>query len=386
MQKNLMFIVLMIFSINGTVLAQDIKIGEKYLMRSNLLDEERHYWVHLPVNYSADKKYPVLYVLDGDRSFSYASGVLSQLSANDKTPALIMVSILNTDRVRDLTPTHVTVDAEGSRSPDPNTTGGGKNFLEFLKTEFIPYIESKYKTEDFRILAGHSLGGLFAIYSYLEDPKLFQGYIVIDPSLWWDSNVLARRVSENAFKKSTRNNLIYLSSATNPQPNMLEGQNLFMDALNKADIDTLNMTYTHFADEHHGSVDLLSFYHGLRFIFEGWEISFQEAMENPALIDEHFTAMTNRLGYEVVPSERFIDRLAFSFMFMKNDKQKALEFFKRNVENFPNSARAHDSLGTGYRQLGDLENAIKSYEKALEIEPEKESTMQRLREVIAEKE
>ena len=386
MLKNIFFIFALLMSNNVSVFAQEIAIGQKHTLHSNVLNEERKYWVHLPAKYNADKKYPVLYVLDGDRSFNYASGVISQLSNNGKAPELIMVSILNTDRNRDLTPTHDTIGFDGKEQPFLKTTGGSKNFLKFLKTELIPHIESDYKTEDFRILAGHSFGGLFAIYSFLEDANLFHSYIVIDPSLWWDKNILTTRLKEKMYDASTRNNFMYVSSANNSNPMMIDNQNQFFDEINKANIDTLSMTTSYFDDENHGSVDLLSFYHGLRFIYSGWSVSFEDAVENPQFIEEHFADLTQRLGYKIEPSENFIDRLAFSYIFLKDDKQQALKLFQRNVDNFPNSASAYDSLGTGYKEAGDIENAIKNYEKALEIQPGKENTLQRLQQILDERE
>src|SRR3712207_3662198 len=110
-------------------------------------------------------------------------------------PEMIVVGISNTDRTRDLTPTRV------ARLPDnPNagfpTSGGADKFLKFIETELIPMVESKYRTQPYRALAGHSLGGLFAVHTLVTKPELFNSYIAVSPSLQWDNYEEIDRVKE----------------------------------------------------------------------------------------------------------------------------------------------------------------------------------------------
>ena len=96
-------------------------------------------------------------------------------------PDIIVVGIPNTDRSIDLTPTHV-VDA-----PDDSTSGGGENFISFIEKELMPFIDNKYPTEPYKILAGHSSGGLEVMQAFAHHTNLFNSYIAIDPSIWWDT-------------------------------------------------------------------------------------------------------------------------------------------------------------------------------------------------------
>src|SRR5262245_35878034 len=99
-----------------------IKIGERFVMHSAILQEDRPYLVYLPKSYQsnefAPKRYPVLYLLDGDWLFHSASGVVHYMALNSQIPELIVVAILNTQRTRDFTPTHTMKDAHGKETPD----------------------------------------------------------------------------------------------------------------------------------------------------------------------------------------------------------------------------------------------------------------------------
>ena len=98
---------------------------------------------------------------------------------------MIVVAIPNTDRGRDLTPTEVQVDFFSGDSIQFDNGGGGL-FLDFIEQELIPYIDDNYPTQPYRTFVGHSFGGLSVINALVSKPDMFNNYIAIDPSLWWD--------------------------------------------------------------------------------------------------------------------------------------------------------------------------------------------------------
>ena len=115
----------------------------------------------------SQKKFPVLYVLDGRAHFYSTVGMLHQLSVsngNTILPEMIVVAIPNVDRIRDLTPSQV--------SFLPNS-GGAENFSDFLEKELFPYIDEKYPTTPYRTLIGHSWGGLFVLNTLIHHPEFF---------------------------------------------------------------------------------------------------------------------------------------------------------------------------------------------------------------------
>ncbi len=146
-----------------------IRFGEIAKIQSTVLNEERELWIRVPDS-AADPDamntaYPVVYLLDGNAHFYSFAGMVRQLSSvngNMVSPEMIVVGIPNSDRLRDLTPTHT----EG-------TSGGGDAFLDFLQDEVMPYIESNYPASDYRTFIGHSLGGLMVIDTLNSRPHLF---------------------------------------------------------------------------------------------------------------------------------------------------------------------------------------------------------------------
>lgn len=156
---------------------------------SKQLSEERLLNIYLPDDYYKDttKKFPVIYLLDGsaNEDFIHIVGVVQFLTMIGAMPQTIVVGIANIDRKRDFTfPTTIEKDKK-----DFPTTGGSEKFISFLEKDLEPYIEGRYRTGT-RTIIGQSLGGLVATEILLRKPALFDKYIIVSPSLWWDNESL----------------------------------------------------------------------------------------------------------------------------------------------------------------------------------------------------
>ncbi|MEQ9164666.1 MAG: alpha/beta hydrolase-fold protein [Fulvivirga sp.] len=182
-----------------------LAIGEKVELQSALLNEIRILNIYLPQGYSSDssKTYPVIYLLDGsiDEDFIHISGLVQfgSFSWIGMIPESIVVGISNIDRRRDFTfPTNNIQDKE-----DFPTTGKSENFINFLEKELQPFIEKKYKVSTTKTIIGQSLGGLFATEILFKRPNMFDNYIIVSPSLWWDDESLLKYTPKAyASKKS----------------------------------------------------------------------------------------------------------------------------------------------------------------------------------------
>ena len=153
----------------------------------------------------SQQKYPVVYLLDGDAHFNSVVGMiqyLSQVNSNNACPEMIVVGISNTDRTRDLTPTKSGDDPFLKTMPGlaVQTSGGGEAFMSFIEKELMPHINSKYPTQPYKILIGHSLGGLTVMNAVINHTKLFNTYIAIDPSMWWD-NLNFQKTTKKGWQK-----------------------------------------------------------------------------------------------------------------------------------------------------------------------------------------
>ena len=167
-------------------------------IQSKVLGEKRILNIYLPEGYGNDDttRYPVIYLLDGsaDEDFIHVVGLVQYNSFSwiNRVPRSIVVGIANTDRKRDLTyPTSIAKD----KKLYP-TTGGSANFIAFLEKELQPYIQKKYRTNASKIIIGESLGGLLATEILFKKPALFDKYIIISPSLWWDNGSLLQQTPE----------------------------------------------------------------------------------------------------------------------------------------------------------------------------------------------
>ena len=228
MYRRYLGMLMVMVCISSSAEAQETKVAsvvhDMHIIKSTILNEDRSILVHLPASYTQTyRKFPVVYMLDGHASFlSLMPGLLEHLAWSGHIPEMILVSIQNTDRTRDLSPTKV------AARP---TSGGGDNFLQFIETEVMPLVEKKYRTQPFRIFAGHSLAGLAVVYSMVSRPDLFQAYIAASPVLHWDNNFVIKRAEEAFKQKKDWKKTIYL--AVGDEPPYFNGFNAFKDLLGK---------------------------------------------------------------------------------------------------------------------------------------------------------
>lgn len=166
-------------------------------LQSNELSEKRILNIYLPEGYSKDDTttYSVIYLLDGsaDEDFIHVVGLVqfNTFEWINRIPKSIVVGIASVDRKRDFTfPT--TIEEDKKKYP---TTGHSDKFMAFIEKELQPYIEKKYKTNTSKTIIGQSLGGLLATEILFKKPTLFNKYIIISPSLWWDNGSLLNQTS-----------------------------------------------------------------------------------------------------------------------------------------------------------------------------------------------
>ncbi|MBL4664122.1 MAG: alpha/beta hydrolase [Flavobacteriaceae bacterium] len=170
-------------------------IGETVTIFSKILNEERVLNIYLPNAYDAskDKRYPVIYLLDGstDEDFIHIAGLVQfgSFSWINMIPETIVIGIANVDRKRDFT---YPSNNERDKKEFP-TTGGSEKFIDFIQNELFQFIEIEYQVSKEKTIIGQSLGGLLATEILLNKPELFDNYIIVSPSLWWDDESLLKK-------------------------------------------------------------------------------------------------------------------------------------------------------------------------------------------------
>lgn len=229
---------------------EPLTIGETLTIKSELISENRQVNVYFPKVYfdDASGKYPVLYMPDGgvNEDFLHIAGLIQIGSLNWSMKPHILVGIENTDRARDLT---------GITSSDKDREisariAGSEPFRNFIRTELMPIIDSRYRTSGETAIVGESLAGLFVVDTLLEEPELFDSYIAIDPSLWWDNHRLVKTAVEIINEMS--NPLPRLHLAVSQQEGIVEPARELVEILKKR--TNIGVSFIEYPNETHLTV------------------------------------------------------------------------------------------------------------------------------------
>jgi len=380
-------IIIFLAAINIVANAQNeesILVGKKITIFSTILNENRKIWIYDPgqttITAIAGKRYPVVYVLDGDAHFLSTVGIIQQLSqanGNSILPEMIVVGIENTNRLRDLTPSLGTAGSNAKVNP----------FVNFLETELMPYVDKNYNTAPYKILVGHSLGGLTAIDILTNSPELFNAYIAIDPSMWYDDESFLKNTISQIPRKNLKGTQLFIGTA-NTMPKGMNLANLEkdkstetqhirsifkLDHFIKGNSNTgLKYSLKYYENESHVSVPLISEYDGLRFIFDYYLVDITEKDLKDSTSDiatkykQHYNRISNEMGYKNAAPEAFINYLGYDAM-VKNQYNRAEALFQLNIEDYPNSNHVYDSYADYLIAKHDSINAITYYKKSLAI-------------------
>lgn len=270
--KNLIVVIFTLVFCSVSYAEESIFLGISESLESKVMDENRPYMVYLPPSYDlAKNSYPVIYLLDGDiHRFKGFVGVLESLSTDTlerQVQESIVISIPNTNRTRDLTPSSLKEWKFKGRVLDTFEKSGNANqFANFLEKELIPNIESKYRVSNKRVLVGESFGGLFAANTLLHSTSLFTDYLIIDPTALWDNDYLNRTFSSKN-RTSKFNSNIFFAFANNSHlggiglTNYKWGAKFASSIINNS-IGVCEQQY--FENETHGTVAFMAWYKGLK--------------------------------------------------------------------------------------------------------------------------
>lgn len=242
-------------------------------IESKVLSEKRILNIYLPEGYNPNDgtSYPVVYLLDGsaDEDFIHITGLYQFNSFEwiNRVPKSIIVGIATVDRRRDFTfPTTIAEDLKNYP-----TTGHSTQFISFLETELQPYIEKKYKVNASRTLIGQSLGGLLATEILFKKPGLFNQYIIVSPSLWWDSGSLLDNPAA-ALAKVNDKIKIYIGVGKEgltptKTPRLMEADaNLLAEKIKQIGNTNLQIHFDYLPQENHATIMHQAVFNALRLL------------------------------------------------------------------------------------------------------------------------
>jgi len=245
-------------------------------VQSVILSEKRTLNIYLPEGYKQDDtvRYPVIYLLDGsaDEDFIHVVGLVQFNSFEwvNRVPKSIVVGIANVDRQRDFTyPTSIA--AEKKRFPK---TGGSEKFIGFLEKELQPYIDKKYKTSTMKTLIGESLGGLLTTEILFKKPSLFNKYIIISPSLWWDDGSLLKASCELLQSNFIQKTDIYIGVGKeglglSDNPHVMEvDANLLAEKIKGTKSKSVSVYFDYLPNEDHATIAHQAILNAFRVIYK----------------------------------------------------------------------------------------------------------------------
>jgi predicted alpha/beta superfamily hydrolase len=243
---------------------QSLKLGEKRILN-----------IYLPDGYNKNDqvKYPVIYLLDGsaDEDFIHVVGLVqfNNFSWINRVPKSIVVGVATVDRRRDFTyPT--TIEADKKRYL---TAGKSENFMAFMEQELQPFIEKKYKTTASKTIIGQSLGGLLATEILLKKPTLFNKYIIISPSLWWDNASLLKQSSEILQDTFNQETDIYIGvgkeglTLGDPPRVMEVDANLLAEKINRTKSKNVKVYFDYLPQEDHATIMHQAVFNAFRLLY-----------------------------------------------------------------------------------------------------------------------
>lgn len=339
-------------------------LGRQVSFDSAVLGEGRSIYVATPSGYEASQDpCPVLVVLDGRTQFLHTVASASVLANTGRIPPMIVVGILNVDRRRDFT----------GQIQEGRPSGNASAFLRFLADEVLAMVDNSYRTAPYRILIGHSLGGLLAVHAMIERPKLFSAYIAISPAITAEEQDLpeqekrlTHQLAEVFDKGKLRNTRMFITMSGREDPRWFEDLDTLTKVFKKHAPKDFAWKMEKLPDETHGSTVVKSTFDGLKWIFQGFDG--REALESESLkaVLDNYRSLTQQLGFKIRPPEELLNILGYRLLAAAKFDQ-AIATFEQNVKEYPDSANVYDSLGEALERHGRLPGALINYRKACRL-------------------
>ncbi len=252
--------------------AVTLNYSQVHVLYSENVHDSFYIYIKLPKFYNeeSDKIYPAIFLLDGDIAFPIAYSVVRYLQLGRIVPDVIIVGVgygglidgsKKSRRERDYAISHI------ERWKD---SGHAENFLNFLKDELVPFLESKYRTDDSqRTLSGHSLGGLFALYTLFSEPQLFQNYIASSPYTSYDLYELLSLEEKNKIEIENANSNLFISyGATEDEEKYVLPNTKIVEHIQQRGSDYINLKFRIFDEGVHFSTPAEAMAYGLMHSFK----------------------------------------------------------------------------------------------------------------------
>ena len=339
---------------------EDIVLGKYRVIHSQILDEDRLLFVHLPREYEDTQlAYPVLYLLYVDiyNYFADAAIITEKLGGTGEIPPVIIIGVANTNRYRDLLPV---------KTRSRSEAGGAENFLRFLEEELIPHIDQTYRTKNFRIIAGPQAAAVFSLYALFTKPGLFNAALSENPFMNPENAKFLYPRVELFFKNTEAlKSFLYIKCETNERPQDLEYAERLAKLLESEKPDGFRFN-VEFREPSGYFIAPLPFREGLRTLFATYILPENFQTNTVKDIINYYEKLSEEYDFEVDPPSLMLtfegDKLS-----QQGKTKEAIALFEYQLSLYPKSLNTLMRLGETYREMGNLEKARKYYRTFLDI-------------------
>jgi predicted alpha/beta superfamily hydrolase len=363
MIKNLTRIIaIVLLIISRFTFSAEITIGDRVKLNSIYLNEEREIQILLPESYFSHNKatYPVIYLLDGDYTLHGVSGMLDLMANKGQLiPDVILVGIADkgTDKYRQyMTP-------EGLTAPlKKDDAGKAKQFLDFLKNEVKPYINSNYRVANNSILVGHSIGGLFVLNALFEAPTAFDHFVSMSPSVWLNNHAIMTKAKAFIGVSAHEQVSLYLSLGDETR----QGVYGVLQLLDEIQPKNIHWQFSHYPNENHNSVGLVALRSDLKTIFNDWFIADKKLSSSMSAEDIliHYKDLLQSLNInQPIPTPSI--KSAIRYFYRQKRAEEIPEFMSKIKKYLPASEQGFIIMQASYvGHFDSAESALKILQKS----------------------
>lgn len=329
-----------------------IPIGKYVKLFSKILNEERTLLISLPEGYENSKQnYPVLYVLDGYAGSLVNAVAAAQLSQRSYMPEMIIVAIKNTNRNRDMLP----------------GTDTSPRFLKFITDELFPYVDKEYRAEgNQRILYGASNAGLFVVFSFLDNPDNFTGYIASSPTICWRKEFMINKTKELLAKNVNLNKSFYIIYGDKDFKVVVDTLEVYLPLFEKLKQKGLRLQTKYLPEE--GHVPVGSLQSGLMAMYEGYAYPDEKRKtEGFDSLKAYYAQYSKKVGYTVVPPPGAVNRVGQWLLMEKKNYKESINAFEYLLRLYPDDFICTVMLSMSYYGDNLVDLAKKYYFKSKEM-------------------
>ncbi|MCO5255338.1 MAG: alpha/beta hydrolase-fold protein [Lentimicrobium sp.] len=338
----------------GQDFPDDFYNAEKKIIKSEVLNLEKLLFIYLPNNYYKDttKSYPVHYLTDAPTTSNIYFDLLRLHSLANTVPQSIVVGLSSDNRNYNLYPEK-----------------GAEKYLQFIKSEVIPYIDKNYRTNLFKVIAGHSLGGDFVIYTMIKEPSLFNAYIAGSPG---PIETIIRLLDTTEYKLNSTDYKFFYSSIGSDDFTDTVAFDQFREKLKAEVSKKVDCNFDINKGENHISNIVINYQKGITKLYSDWQFILPDNLNKPISeeLKSHYDKLENKFGYRPEIGEWDVIFPIMDILAKRGDFKNAIDILKYCIEIHPMSDQAYAFLAKAHFDAGQMELGMKYLKKSLELNPE----------------